>query len=265
MTAKIIDAHCHIYPEKIAQKAVQAIGDFYSIPMTYDGLTSTLKREGAKIGVTKYVVHSLATTPHQVQRINDFILSQIRSDNDLIGFATLHQDLTEDEMRVEMERVLPEMKGVKLHPDFQRFYVDDENNFKIFRAIDGRVPILFHAGDARYTYSAPERIARVAKEFPNQLFIAAHFGGFRCWSDIEVYSGLDNVYFDTSSTLSFIRKEDALSAIRKFGAEKFIFATDFPMWDYEEEFKRFNSLGLNSREKELILYKNASKLLKIED
>ena len=74
MQPEIIDTHCHIYPSKIAEKAVQAISDFYSIPMAHDGLVGTLKRSGSEIGVTKYVVHSLATTAHQVSRINDFIL-----------------------------------------------------------------------------------------------------------------------------------------------------------------------------------------------
>lgn len=261
MFPEIIDTHCHIYPEKIADKAVQAISDFYSIPMSHDGLVRSLKSSGAKIGVTKYVVHSLATTAHQVSRINDFILSCTRSDGDLIGFATLQQDLSEQEMREEMDRVLPEMKGVKLHPDFQRFNVDDEEVFKIYRAIDGRVPILFHAGDKRYSYSAPERIARVAQLFPKQQIIAAHFGGYQCWERGDVYAGLDNVWFDTCSSLEYLDPKEAVGLIRRLGAEKFLFASDFPMWDHEEELARFMRLPLTDREREMILGANAKRLL----
>ena len=153
------------------------------------------------------------------------------------------------------------MKGVKLHPDFQRFNVDDPEVFKIYRAIDGRVPILFHAGDNRYTYSAPERIASVAKQFPRQAIIAAHFGGYRCWDRAEVYKGLDNVYFDTCSSLEYLTASQATDLIRKLGVERFTFATDFPMWDHETELKKFLKLNLTDSEREMILCKNAKRIL----
>ena len=70
---RIIDAHCHIYPQKIAAKAVVAIGNFYDIPMTGDGTANSLIEKGAAVGVERYVVHSTATTVHQVRSINDYI------------------------------------------------------------------------------------------------------------------------------------------------------------------------------------------------
>jgi predicted TIM-barrel fold metal-dependent hydrolase len=155
------------------------------------------------------------------------------------------------------------MHGLKLHPDFQRFNVDDPEVFKIYRAVDARVPILFHAGDDRYTYSAPERIATVAKTFPKQAIIAAHFGGYRCWDRLDAYLGLDNVYFDTCSSLEYLTPAEATAIIQRFGAEKFMFATDFPMWDHEEELAKFMRLGLTDDQKEMILGANAKRLLKL--
>ena len=38
----IVDAHCHIYPEKIAARAVQSVGDFYSLEMDGDGTADRL-------------------------------------------------------------------------------------------------------------------------------------------------------------------------------------------------------------------------------
>ena len=34
---KVINAHCHIYPEKIASKAVKGIRDFYDLDMSLNG------------------------------------------------------------------------------------------------------------------------------------------------------------------------------------------------------------------------------------
>ncbi|MCQ2387682.1 MAG: amidohydrolase family protein [Clostridia bacterium] len=260
---EIIDSHAHIYPEKIAQKATDAIGDFYDIKMQMpSGTADRLLEDGLKAGITRFVVHSCATKASQVHSINEFIKGEIDKHKEFIGFMTLHQDLSEEEIFNEVEWCVKNgFKGVKLHPDFQKFNIDDENVFKIYRAVENKLPILFHTGDNRFTYSKPYRLAKVAKKFNKVNFIGAHFGGYRCWDEVDVYNGLNNVYFDTSSSLPFINSEKAENLIKKFGVEKFFFGTDFPMWEAKGELERFNKLSLNLREKEMILSKNIKALL----
>jgi predicted TIM-barrel fold metal-dependent hydrolase len=48
------------------------------------------------------------------------------------------------------------------------------------------------------------------------------------------------------------------------GADRFFFATDFPMWDARGELERFNKLDLTAEMRDAILYKNALRLLKEE-
>ena len=43
---EIIDAHAHIYPDKIADKATKAIGDFYGLNMEMTGTAERLVEEG---------------------------------------------------------------------------------------------------------------------------------------------------------------------------------------------------------------------------
>ena len=57
---KVINAHCHIYPEKIASKAVEGIRDFYDLNMSLNGKTDDLIRDGSRVGVVHYLVHSVA-------------------------------------------------------------------------------------------------------------------------------------------------------------------------------------------------------------
>ena len=104
----------------------------------------------------------------------------------------------------------------------------------------------------------------MAKEYKNVNFIGAHFGGYRCWDDACLYKGLDNVYFDTCSSLMFIDKDKAKSIIDMLGTEKFFFGTDFPMWDAVGEIERFEKLGLTQRQKENIYAKNIKCLLNIK-
>ena len=58
---------------------------------------------------------------------NDFIKREIDLHPEFVGFMTLHQDLNFEEMKGEVERCKKAgFKGVKLHPDFQKFYIDEE-------------------------------------------------------------------------------------------------------------------------------------------
>ncbi len=262
---EIIDAHAHIYPEKIAQKATDTIGVFYDIKMEMPvGTADRLIEDGSRIGVTRYVVHSVATTAHQVRSINEFIKREVDEHPQFIGFITLHQDLTEDEVKREIDWAIENgLKGIKLHPDFQKFNIDDENVEKFYKLASGKLPILLHMGDDRYEYSKPYKLVNIAKKYPNTTFIAAHFGGYRCWGDSVLYKGLKNVYFDTCSSLPFISPEKAKEIIDMLGVEKFFFATDFPMWDAKNELERFNKIPLSNTEREMILSGNIIKLLKL--
>ncbi len=263
---EIIDAHAHIYPEKIAQKATDSIGIFYDIKMEMPaGTADRLIEDGSRAGVKRYVVHSVATTAHQVRSINQFIKREMELHPEFIGFMTLHQDLTEQEVKHEVEWAIENgFKGIKLHPDFQKFNIDDENVEKFYRSASGKLPILLHMGDNRFDYSKPYRLVNMAKKYQGVNFIAAHFGGYRCWEEVEVYKGLNNIYFDTCSSLPFITIEKAKELIDTFGADRFFFATDFPMWDAVGELERFNKIPLSDKEREMIFSKNIKRLLNID-
>ncbi len=266
---EIINAHAHIYPNKIAKKATDSIGDFYSLKMQVPaGTTERLLENGLNAGVSKFVVHSCATKAHQVRAINEFIKEEIDLHNEFIGFMTLHQDMSEEEIEKEVEWcVKAGFKGIKLHPDFQKFNIDNEEIEKIYRVVskvDKIFPILFHTGDDRYEFSKPYRLANIAKKYKKAYFIAAHFGGYRCWNEVDVYNGLDNVYFDTCSALPFIGEERAKKFIDKFGVEKFFFGDDFPMWDVKEELERFYKIKLTDDEREKILGLNIKNFLQIK-
>ena len=259
---RIIDAHCHIYPAKIAAKAVTAIGNFYGIDMSEDGTADSLVKEGGAISVEKYVVHSTATTVHQVRSINDYIYGEMQEHPEFIGFMTLHNEMTEEAIAEEVELAISRgMKGVKLHPDFQKFNIDDAEN--IYRVTAGKLPVLLHMGDKRYDFSSPARLCKMAEKYPEQTFIGAHFGGYSVWDKVECLKDLPNVYFDTSSSLYFLDKGRASDFIHRFGHERYFFGTDFPMWKHAEELKRFLALDLTEEEREDILYNNVAKLLDV--
>lgn len=263
---KIIDSHAHIFPQKIAEKATVNIGNFYGLPMsTTAGTVEGLLEEGTKAGISRYVVHSTATTKNQVSHINKFIFDEVQKHSkEFIGYMTLHPDMNESEIKNEIELCLSQgFKGIKLHPDFQKFNIDCDEAKKIYRNAEGVLPILFHTGDLRYDYSRPARLANVVREFPKLTVIGAHFGGYSCWEEIDCYKGLKNIYFDTSSALMFINPKKAVEFINYFGAEWFFFGTDYPMWKPSEELARFLALDLTDKQRKMILSENYERVFNV--
>lgn len=257
----IIDFHAHIYPAKIAEKASDTIGQFYNIQMKYKGSPESLLESGSRIGVDRYIVHSTATAPHQVESINNYIIGEVESHPEFIGFGTIHPEYENYEN--ELIRIYSAgLMGIKLHLDFQKFPIDLREMDDIYEVIAGlKMPILVHAGDYRYDYSGPKRIAHVLEKHPTLKVVAAHFGGYTQWEDSEKYLVGKNVWFDTSSSLWKLTPDEAMRMIRNHGVEKMLFGVDYPMWDHQEELERFNKLPLTPEERDAILYKNAVDLL----
>lgn len=267
MNYPIIDSHCHIYPDKIASRAVEGIGKFYDLPMYYDGKFSTLVEAGSKIGVKHFVVFSVATTPKQVRSINAYIADAVKNSEGLLtGLGALHPDSEDIEGDIA-EIIALGLKGVKMHPDFQEFHIDDKKCYKIYEACQqNNLPVLLHTGDHRYDYSNPGRMKKVLEDFPDLIVVGAHFGGWSCWKEAaEALSKYKNFYVDCSSSFDWLTAEESRNLVRAYGADHVMFATDFPMWNHETEYKRFMEMNLTEEENEFILYKNAIKLFDIDE
>lgn len=257
----IIDAHAHIFPEKIAQKASEGIGSFYDMRTSYDGTLRSLFEEGSAAGVDRYLVQSVATVPAQVESINNFISQCVGEYPDkLYGFGAMHPEY--ENISAEVERIIAlGLRGIKLHSDFQGFNIDDERAFPIYEAAEGRLPILFHVGDPRSDRSSPERLLRVVKRFPRLTVIGAHLCGWTCWERGAELFEQSGVYADCSSSLYALAPDTAAEYIRRIGTDRVMWGTDYPMWGAREELERFYRLPLTESERESILCKNVLRLL----
>lgn len=263
---KILDAHCHIYPDKIAEKAAEATGHFYGIEMDLDGKVSTLIKEGELAGITHFLVQSVATTPKQVSSINRFIAECVKaSGGKMTGFGTMHPE--SDNPEADFSELLElGLKGVKLHPDIQGFKIDDYRMLKIYELCEKhKIPVLMHCGDKRYDNSNPNRIVPIMEIYTDLVMIGAHFGGYSVWEDaVPKLSKYKNFYIDTSSSLFEVTPKKAREYIDAYGVERVMFGTDYPMWKPKEELERFMQIPLSEEERKAILYDNAAKLIGIE-
>lgn len=258
---EFIDFHTHIYPDAIAPKAADSIRKFYSLGNdAMDGKASTLLSRSAQAGVNKFVILPVAMRPDRTRHINDFILEQVKNEPRFYGYGTVHaaMDAIESEVQYIMDSGL---KGIKMHPDSQVFAIDDDRLFPVYEMIQGKLPVLFHMGDRRFDYSHPKRLARILKLFPRLQVIAAHFGGYSMYDVAAQELKNTDCFFDVSSSLMFMEDGVAESYIRKYGAHRFVYGSDFPMWDPVVEMERFMRLKLTDDELEQIAHITAEKLL----
>lgn len=104
----------------------------------------------------------------------------------------------------------------------------------------------------------------VHRDFPKLTIFAAHLGGYERRDEAAEYlAGLDNVKFDTSSSLAFLPPKKAAKMIRDYGVENCFFGSDFPMWNHGDELERFLALGFSEHDNRRILADNFKECLKI--
>lgn len=261
---QIIDIHTHIYPSKIALKATDSVRDFYQIRGSgnMDGTVELLRQRGAQAGISQYTILPVSNTPDRVRAINSFILEQSQTFKDFIGFGTVHAAMPD--IKQEVAWILENgLKGIKMHPDSQRFPIDDPRLYPVYDAVQGRIPVMLHMGDPRYNYSHPVRLRRVMEAFPQLQVIAAHFGGYRMFEIAKEQLYDTNCVFDISSAMMFMEPGEAERYINIYGAERMAYGTDYPLWDPVEEVKRFQSLKLTGDQFDHIAHRTAQRILNL--
>lgn len=261
----IIDFHTHAFPEKIAEKAMTNLS-FASgglIPQT-NGTIDSLKELMKKDGVDKSVALAIATNEKQQTAVNDFITSC--ECDEIIPFGSVFP-FAENALE-ELERIKAlGLKGIKLHPEYQQFFVDDEKMKPLYKKIsDLGLIVLFHAGEdigypAPY-HATPERLRKAAKWIDSPM-VCAHWGSAGLGEEVIKYLCDIPVYFDTAFGYGTMPKDRALRILDKKGVDKMFFGSDCPWHAPSWEISMIETLGLSENEKEKIYHKNAEMLLNI--
>lgn len=258
---KIIDFHCHVFPGTVAQKATDNVGRYYGLAMHGNGTAANLVRNAKGINVKSFLVHSSATKAAQVESVNNFIAGYVKNNNMFIGFGSMHKEY--EHIEEEMKRMKSiGLSGLKLHPDFQGFVIDEQDMLKIYEIAEYfNMPLLFHVGDENTDASSPKRLSKILDIFPKLRVVAAHMGGYSAWDEaIDCLYG-KNLYFDTSSTMHKVPYERMREMIYMHGADKILFGSDYPIQTTPEAYEDILKLRLPDEDMEKILHKNAEKFL----
>lgn len=261
----LIDFHTHCFPDTIAPRAIEKLSFSGGGLEPYtNGTVEDLRRSMHEQGVDISVVLNIATNPRQQKNVNDFAAAT--NGGDIVAFGSVYPDSPDAPEELERIKELG-LSGVKLHPDYQNFSVDDPKYKPLWRKISSLGLItVFHAGhDIGFPPpygGTPDKMARIIDCFDTPV-IAAHWGGAGMSADVLKYLCGSPLYFDTSFGYSQMPKYYAAKILELHGADKLLFGTDTPWHTPKMELRLLSSLSLTEEEMAKITHKNAQKLLKV--
>lgn len=261
----IIDFHTHAFPDRIAHTAMEKLS-FASgglIPQT-DGTIAGLHAIMSRDNISKSVLLGIATNEKQQQSVNDFVTAY-ESDK-IIPFGSVYPH--SNDALCELERIKAMgLKGIKFHPEYQQFFVDDEKMKPLYKkASQLGLIVLFHAGEdmgypAPY-HATPERLRTAAKWIDSPM-VCAHWGSANMGEDVLKYLCDIPVYFDTAFGYATMSKDKAQRILDKKGADLILFGSDCPWHAPHWDVGMIETLDLSQNDKEKIYHLNAEKLLGI--
>lgn len=258
----IVDCHMHVWPDHIAD-AMQSQRPS-GMPLRFDGKLSGLLRTMDEAGIDKGLALGVGIKASVVARTNEFIGTVPR--DRLVPMGTVHPELSVDENMKSLKD--NGIVGVKLHPLFQALSLSDPRVRDICAALaEAGMPVITHVGaggdDDANDRGAPAALRALADEIPTLNLIACHYGGYHRLDEAEEHVVGSRVTLETSwpPTLADLDKERIVALIRKQGADRVVYGSDWPMADPAAEIAAIRNLGLTDDEADGILGGNAARIL----
>lgn len=267
----IIDAHTHVYPEKIAEKAVAKLEANSGVAAKTNGMRSGLMESMKEAGVDYSLLLPVATSVRQVETINEEAarINEETERTGLLSFGGIHPDTGnyKDVLRRIKEWGL---KGIKLHPDYQgTFFHDIRYKRIVSEATEQGLFLMVHAGVdiglPEPVHCHPDHVTEVVEDTQSDHLILAHMGGWRLWGEVREKLLELPVYFDTSFSEDYLAadgvdgmlsKEVFTDLVRAMGTDRVFFGTDSPWSDQKEAVQWIEGTALAPQEREQIFAGN---------
>ena len=280
----IIDFHTHTFPDRIVKRAIAKLSESAHIKNYLDGTLDDLKSSMQSADIDYAVLLPVVTNPAHQNDINQtaVLANEHFHETGILSFGGIHPD-NENYREILRNLAAKNVRGIKLHPVFQKTCFDDIRYLRIIEcACENDLIILTHAGfDASFPDQAlvtPDRIHNVLKQIRPRKLVLAHMGGWNCWDQAEELLSSYDVFLDTAFSLNPLRsnngqvndgpykpleKAQFLRMVNAFGTKRILFGSDSPWTDLKESLAYIYNSGLTPSQLQDILGNNAAKLLKI--
>lgn len=278
----VIDSHCHVLPPGFQNRRMDLLSrdaTFASlfakadVPMAnVESLIESMDQDG----VSRAVVMGMGWTDQVLAReVNDYIIESVEGHPDrLTGFCAVNPAWGDGAVE-EVERCAAAgVRGIgELHADSQSFDITDGPALSPLMDAARRLnlPVLVHASEpVGHQYpgkgrTTPGKLYRFIENFQDNTIICAHWGGGLPFYALmpEVPKLLKNVYFDMAASPFLYRPQVIPSVAGLVGANKILFATDFPLIRHQRLLRQVDECGLDPEDRDAILGGNAEKLLRL--
>ncbi|MFA5204437.1 MAG: amidohydrolase family protein [Lentisphaeria bacterium] len=258
----IFDAHTHVFPDAIAARVVAEIAGSASVTPSFDGTRTGLEALLKRTGIDGALNCPIATRPEQVPGINARAIAGNRWP--VLSLGTVHQ-ATPEPARVLEELHAAGVPGIKLHPEYQGFDLDDPRLTPVWAACVrlGLVVVMHGGEDIAFTppcHGSPAAIRDLLAAHPGLKLVAAHFGGWRQWAGVRQMLLGKPLWLDLSFTFDYVPDADIVEMIRRHGVARVLFASDAPWADPAAVLAAVRRLPLTPAERDAILWDNAAAL-----
>ncbi|MCX8068952.1 MAG: amidohydrolase family protein, partial [Thermodesulfovibrionales bacterium] len=157
-------------------------------------------------------------------------------------------------------------KGIKLHPYYQQFVIDDKSLIDFYRHISMRnLFIVMHTGfDIAFPYDRiadPIKVLNILNEVPELRLITTHLGAWDDWEQVQKHILGKKIYMEISFSLEVLDNDVVKEIIVNHPEDYILFGTDSPWTDQQEAISKLINLSLDSKKMEKILFKNAERVL----
>mgnify|MGYP003292022288 CR=1 FL=1 len=265
----LIDFHTHAFPDKLAERALGTLAAKVRMTPETDGSIAGLLAHMNNSGVTRSVVCNIATNARQMTKVNDFAIDTMHRYADrLTPLGSIHPEA--ENPSDEIERLHNAgIPGLKLHPDYMGFRIDDCIYDEIFdTSAEMGMFIMIHAGFDVYSpgkvWAPPDAVLNRLARSPKTTLICAHYGGNMMWSEVEDKLLGKNIYIDTSmGSAEGLSREQAVRMFGKHDSGRILFGSDCPWANQKATFEYVDSLSISADQKDKIFFKNAEKLLSL--
>ncbi|MBU0663515.1 MAG: amidohydrolase family protein [Proteobacteria bacterium] len=259
----IIDFHTHAFPDNVAARAIPALAKEGKVTAHTQGTVDSLLASMDRAGITSSVVCSIATRPSQFEPIVAWS-SAIQSPR-LIPLPSIHPadaDAVGHVFRLKNEG----FRGIKMHPYYQDFSLDEERLTPLYEALcETGLLLVVHCGYdiafPRIRRADPNQILTVKTRFPDLRLITTHFGGWDIWKEVEEVLIGKEIFMEISFALTYLSPEQSVRMLNSHPSDYLLFGTDSPWDDQLLAIQRLESLNLNKELLHRILGQNAKRLL----
>ena len=273
----VIDFHTHNFPDAIAPRAIASMVEMLQhkfIPFG-DGTLRCQLADAHANGIDRCVMCPIATKPSQAEVILRTAL-EIRDGargedaaRTIIPLASVHP--ADPDFRAHLEAIADAgIPGIKLHPYYQGFRLDDPAVFPFFAAVrDLGLLVISHCG---YDHGfrgvpmscGPAEIETLLAAVPGlgPRFVAAHLGGREGnppgATDRLLATGC---LIDTACLEMLQDDPDAIRVIETWPADRIVFGTDYP-WNRQRRLVEWvKAHRADEAEREKIFHLNAERIL----